>query len=109
MAMWAIFLVFSWTLMGADWPQFRGVRGMGLSADRDLPVEFGADRNVVGPRILLTAADGDKLLTICLEQKTGKMLWQREAPRPRSTGCIRRMRRAITALCIWGWNTGSAI
>lgn len=87
--------------MGADWPQFRGVRGMGLSADRDLPVEFGADQNVVwktavppghsspivaGGRIFLTAVDGDKLLTICLERKTGKMLWQREAPRPRKEG-----------------------
>lgn len=87
--------------MGADWPQFRGVRGMGLSADRDLPVEFGADRNVVwktavppghsspivvGTRIFLSAVEGDKLLTICLERKTGKMLWQREAPRPRKEG-----------------------
>ncbi len=84
--------------IGADWPQFRGVRGMGLSEDRNLPVEVGKEKNVawkvelppghsspvlVGPRIFLTAFEGDKLFTICLNRKTGAVEWKREAPRPR--------------------------
>ena len=44
--MWAILLLV-FTALGADWPQYRGVRGMGLSEDRNLPVEFGVDKNVV--------------------------------------------------------------
>src|SRR5262249_52767966 len=36
-----------------------------------------------GDRIFLTAAEGDKLLTICLRQADGHELWRREAPRPR--------------------------
>jgi len=35
--------------------------------------------------IFLTAADGDKLLTLCLDRATGKILWRREAPRSRNT------------------------
>jgi len=86
---------------GGDWPQYRGPDGAGVSADRDLPVEIGPGKNViwktplppghsspilVGPRIFLTAYEGDKLLTICLDRATGKIQWRREAPRPRMEG-----------------------
>src|SRR5215468_847624 len=82
----------------ADWPQFRGVNGLGVSADKNLPVQFGPQKNVVwktslppghsspilvGPRIFVTAYEGQKLLTIALDRSTGKILWKREAPRPR--------------------------
>lgn len=85
-------------LMAADWPQFRGPRGMGLSPDRNLPVQFGKESNVAwktalppghsspvlsGSRIFLTAVEGDQLLTLCLDRASGKVLWRREAPRPR--------------------------
>jgi outer membrane protein assembly factor BamB len=33
--------------------------------------------------IFLTAADHDALVTLCLDRATGKILWRREAPRPR--------------------------
>ncbi len=81
-----------------DWPQFRGPAGMGVSADKKLPTEFGPNKNViwktelpaghsspilVGPRIFLTAYQGDTLYTISLDRQTGKILWRREAPRPR--------------------------
>lgn len=71
---------------------------MGLSEDRNLPAEFGVDKNVVwkatvppghsspiliGPRIFLTAIEGETLVTICLDRKTGKPLWKKESPRPR--------------------------
>jgi outer membrane protein assembly factor BamB len=84
-----------------DWPQFRGPDGLGISTDQGLPVEFGPEKNViwktplppghsspilVGTRIFLTAYQGDTLLTMSLDRSTGKILWRREAPRPRVEG-----------------------
>jgi outer membrane protein assembly factor BamB len=86
------------TLPGSDWRQFRGPNGSGVSDAINLPVEFGPDKNVIwrtavppghsspviaGERIFLTAADGEKLLTLALDRKTGRILWRREIPRPR--------------------------
>ena len=82
----------------ADWPQFRGPNGQGVSSDRNLPVNVGPEKNVIwktalppghsspvlaGSRIFLTAHEGEKLVTICLDRTSGKVLWKREAPRPR--------------------------
>jgi outer membrane protein assembly factor BamB len=81
-----------------DWSRFRGPNGSGISASTQLPAEFGPDKNMVWKtalpfghsspaltrdRIVLTAARGDRLVTICLDRANGKMLWEREAPRPR--------------------------
>lgn len=86
------------TLQGEDWLQFRGPNSSGVSHNANLPVEFGPSKNVewktalppghsspvlAGDRIFLTAFEGEKLQTICLDRKTGKVLWRREAPRPR--------------------------
>ncbi len=98
----------------AQWPQFRGPNSSGVAAARNLPVEFGPGKNVVwktdipaghsspviaGDRIFLTAAEGERLVaqgdkvsdggggklwTLCLDRRTGQVLWKREAPRPRS-------------------------
>ncbi len=85
----------------ADWPQFRGPAGAGLSSDSNLPAEISAQKNVawktalppghsspilVGSRIFLTAIENETLLTLCLDRATGKILWRREAPRPRKEG-----------------------
>ncbi len=63
---------------------------------KDLPTEFGPNKNVVWKtalppghsspvltrdRIFVTAHDKDTLLVICLDRQTGKILWQREVPR----------------------------
>ena len=84
---------------GDDWRQFRGPNGSGISHTRDLPVELGPERNRVWKtslppghsspaltqdRIFVTAFEGQTLLTICLELKTGRILWRREVPRNRS-------------------------
>lgn len=83
-----------------DWPQFRGPAGSGISSDTHLPIDVSADRNVwktaippghsspilVGSRIFATAVEGETLLTICLDRASGKILWRREAPRPRKEG-----------------------
>src|SRR5436190_4485929 len=80
------------------WSRFRGPNGSGVSDSTHLPSEFGPDRNVVWKtplpfghsspaltrdRIFLTAARADNLVTICLDRQTGRILWEREAPRPR--------------------------
>jgi outer membrane protein assembly factor BamB len=84
--------------LGADWPQFRGVNATGVAEDTNLPVQFGPDTNVVwktllpmgpsspsiaGDRIFLTGVENKKLFTFALDRATGRILWRREAPRPR--------------------------
>jgi outer membrane protein assembly factor BamB len=80
-------------LLGADWPQFRGPDASGLCPScAQLPSEFGPQKNVLwktelpegksspvlaGDRIFLTAAEGDDLMTICLNRATGKVEWRR--------------------------------
>jgi outer membrane protein assembly factor BamB len=85
-------------LSASDWPQFRGPNGAGVADDSPLPTEFSQQKNVawktaVPPghsspiltktRIFLTAYENEKLLTLCLDRTSGKILWRREAPRPR--------------------------
>src|SRR5215510_11452404 len=80
------------------WSRFRGPNGSGVSVSSRLPTEFGPDKNVIWKaelpfghsspaltreRIFLTAARGDRLVTIALDRQTGKILWERESPRPR--------------------------
>src|SRR5262245_44224889 len=84
--------------LASEWPQFRGPNASGISDETGLPIEFGPDRNVVwktalppgnsspsvaGDRIFLTAFENEKLFTIALHRATGRILWRREAPRPR--------------------------
>jgi len=78
----------------ANWPRFRGLDGAGVADSEKPPVEFGPEKNVLwqvatpsGPsspciwkdRIFLTAFDGGKLWTLCLDRTTGKELWRRDA------------------------------
>lgn len=93
-----IYLLFALAAAGADWPQYRGVNALGVTDDKNLPVEMGPDKNVVwktavppghsspilvGPRIFLTAVDLEALFTIAVDRATGRQLWKREAPRLR--------------------------
>jgi outer membrane protein assembly factor BamB len=79
-----------------EWSQFRGPNGTGVSETKGLPSEFGPNKNVVWKtalppghsspvltrdRIFVTAHDKEKLFVISLDRQTGKILWQREAPR----------------------------
>jgi len=81
-----------------DWPQFRGPNGSGVMETMGLPSEFGPDKNAIWKKaiptghsspvliknyIFLTACEGEKLLTICLDRKTGETIWKKEAPRSR--------------------------
>jgi outer membrane protein assembly factor BamB len=83
---------------GDEWSRFRGPNGSGVAEVGALPVEFGPSRNLIwktdlpqgysspivyGDRIYLTGFRDGKLLSIALDRGTGKMLWEREAPRDR--------------------------
>ncbi|MEX2303974.1 MAG: PQQ-binding-like beta-propeller repeat protein [Bryobacterales bacterium] len=84
----------------ADWTQFRGPNGSGVSDTTGLPAEFGPGKNVVwkteipaghsspvlaGDRIFVTAIENDELFTICLDRSDGRVLWRRQAPRERTS------------------------
>ena len=82
----------------AEWPQFRGPQGMGVAEGSPLPARLDPEENllwktdapaghsspVVGAAmIFLTAYENESLLTLALDRESGKILWKREAPRPR--------------------------
>ena len=84
--------------LGFDWPQFRGPNAAGIAEERDLPVAFGPEENVVwktalpagpsspsigGGKIFLTGVENGSLLTYALDRATGGILWRRQAPRLR--------------------------
>lgn len=81
-----------------DWLQFRGPNGRGVAEGSAPPSEFSATKNlawkaavpfgrsspvITADRIFLTGSEGDKLVTLALDRRTGKMLWRREVLRTR--------------------------
>jgi outer membrane protein assembly factor BamB len=81
----------------ADWTEFRGPTGQGLSSEENLPVEWSTQKNVVwkvatppgwsspiiaGGKVYLTGAvalaRGYSLRALCLDAASGKTLWERE-------------------------------
>jgi outer membrane protein assembly factor BamB len=98
-------LLASAPLAAADWPQFRGPDGQGVAADKQMPTQWSAERNVawkielpgagtsspivVGDRMYLTCYSGynvpgddagsmEKLVrhVIALNRQSGKLLWK---------------------------------
>jgi len=82
----------------AQWSQFRGPNGSGVGLGSGYPAEFSPTKNVawkaavpygqsspviVGTRVYLTASEGDRLITLCLDSRTGKELWRREVKKDR--------------------------
>jgi len=85
-------------IAAGEWPQFRGVNSSGISDEKNLPVFFGPDHNVVWKtplppghsspvfsktQIFVSAYDKDGIYLIALDRKTGKENWRRPIPRPR--------------------------
>src|SRR6185436_14013282 len=81
-----------------EWSRFRGPNGSGVAEGASLPSEFGPERNLVwktdlppgysspivsGNRIYLTGFRAEHLVSFALDRTTGKLLWEREAPRDR--------------------------
>jgi outer membrane protein assembly factor BamB len=83
-------------VQASDWPQFRGPNCSGRAAgDEPLPDRIGPSTNVIwktalppghsspivaGDRLYLTAVREKHLLTIALDRKEGRVLWEAEAP-----------------------------
>jgi len=101
-----------WAASDTDWSRFRGPNGSGISETKGLPVEFGPEKNVVwkvdlpqgysspiihGDRIFLTALRDQALVTIAVDRTSGKVLWERAAPRARTEKLDRRNRPAAAS------------
>jgi outer membrane protein assembly factor BamB len=94
-----IILLFNLTANGrqvkVNWNQFRGPNGQGVAQAARIPVHFSPEENVLwktvipaghssaviwNDRIFLTAyepANGNELITLCIDRKYGKILWRR--------------------------------
>ena len=88
----------------ADWPEFRGPTGQGISAATNIPVHWGATSNVIwksaipgegwsspvlaNGRLYLTTAtnlsgaDQPSLRALCVNADNGRILWDVEVLRP---------------------------
>ena len=96
----AMFLVAT-TAAHADWPSFRGPGHQGHAGKGDYPERWGPDENVAwkvrlpgpgasspviqGDRVFVTCFTGTKAkdivrILMCLERKTGKILWEQKRP-----------------------------
>jgi outer membrane protein assembly factor BamB len=105
LAAW-ILLCLATATLAQEWPEFRGPTGQGLSTATNLPLEWDASRNVAwkqsipgrgwsspvlhkGRIYLTTAVEADgssgatmSLCALCLDQATGRILWNTEAFAP---------------------------
>ena len=84
--------IFATTAWGENWPQWRGPRGNGISAETNLPVTWSPDKNVAwrlpmpGPagatpvvwedRIFVSTVDDGMLALVCVSTD-GKQLWKK--------------------------------
>ncbi len=86
-------LVISLSVVRAEnWPQWRGPSLNGVSNEKNLPVKWSAEENVVWKvpmpglsgstpivwrdRIFLNVADGDNLALWCVDKNKGEVLWK---------------------------------
>ena len=108
------------TVAGAsdtDWSRFRGPNGSGVSETKGLPAEFGPDKNVIWKvdlpqgfsspiiwenRIFLTGRRDQSLLTIAVDRTTGKVLWEKVAPRTRQEPLDKRNHPAAASVATDG-------
>lgn len=79
-----------------SWSQFRGPNATGLAqGEEKLPTEIGPDQNVIwkvplppghsspvvhGDRAYVTGVRDKRLVTLAVDARTGKVLWEKEAP-----------------------------
>ena len=87
-----------------EWWRFRGPNGAGISDATGIPVQFSPGDNelwstdvpagrsspiLVDDLVLITATDGDRLLTMALDRTDGSLVWQRAIERLRHDGLYR--------------------
>jgi outer membrane protein assembly factor BamB len=91
-----VFAVFTTSVHAEDWPAWRGPRLDGSSTEKNLPIKWSDSENIAwktaipgvghsspivcGERVFVTTCllKDQKRMLICLERKSGKILWQRE-------------------------------
>ena len=81
-----------------EWARFRGPNGSGISLDKGFPAELKSESNLIwkspvpagksspvlsDKHVFITANEGDRLLTLCFDRASGKLVWEREAQRAR--------------------------
>jgi len=90
----------------ADWPQFRGPGGSGVSDEKGLPVKWSPTENVrwkvdlpgrglscpviSGGRVFVTACTGPRqrrLHVLCFRERDGLKLWERQFAATGNTAC----------------------
>ncbi len=96
----ALFLSFALAQLGsaADWPCWRGARGDGVCDEPNVPLKWSKTENIAwtaaipgkghsspivfGDRVFVTTCleAEDKHVLVCLDRRTGKMLWEQSAP-----------------------------
>jgi len=100
------FCFFTFSLVAADWPQFRGPGGTGVSPETGLPTRWGPAENVrwkadlpgrgvsspvvAGGRTYVTACSGyqqRRLHVLCFDSATGAKQWERQLQATGNTFC----------------------
>jgi outer membrane protein assembly factor BamB len=87
-----LFLV-SATSWAENWPQWRGPTLDGISAEKNLPIEWSTEKNIQwklpmpawsgstpiiwGDRIFLNVADGTNINLWCVDRNKGEVLWKK--------------------------------
>jgi outer membrane protein assembly factor BamB len=80
-------------VLAGNWPQWRGPDNDGVSTEKNIPAEWGPDKNIVwtltmpgmagstpvvwGDRIFLTSEDGTDLSLLCIGTN-GKQIWKKK-------------------------------
>ncbi|HTD85644.1 MAG TPA: PQQ-binding-like beta-propeller repeat protein [Candidatus Binatia bacterium] len=93
--LWLALALYTSALASPSWPQFRGPNCAGVSDGEKPPIEFGPETNLLWKvavpkgvsspciwdnRIFLTALEDNKLVTLGLDRRNGKVLWRQVAP-----------------------------
>src|SRR5258708_821817 len=79
------------SLSAADWPQWRGPEGTGVSRERNLPINWNSERGILwkteipewgdstpaiwGDAIFITSQHDENLLLLRLNKADGKIVW----------------------------------
>ena len=90
------------TATAENWPGFRGPGRQGISNEKNLPIQWSATSNIVwktavdgigwsspivfGDRVFVTTAteEGASFHLLCLDRKTGAVIWDRQGLRQKS-------------------------
>jgi outer membrane protein assembly factor BamB len=93
----SLLFLFTSIALAGPWPQWRGPLGTGVSDETGLPLKWSAQTNIAwkaaipgfgastpaiwNDYLFVTTQDGDKLILLALDKKTGATLWTREVGR----------------------------